>query len=68
MRGGGPPFCKLGVQLVIDGIEGSLLQGLLETESTVWKERHKTNISILKQLVVISNTDNRYYLNGDRTC
>ncbi|HHY40275.1 MAG TPA: flagellar motor protein [Syntrophaceticus sp.] len=42
------PFLKLGVQLVIDGIEGSLLQGLLETEIHCMEERHKTNISIFE--------------------
>jgi chemotaxis protein MotA len=42
------PFLKLGIQLVIDGIEGSLLQGLLETEIHCMEERHKNGIGILE--------------------
>lgn len=42
------PFLKLGVQLVIDGVEGTLLQGLLETEIFCTEERHKNGIAIFE--------------------
>lgn len=40
------PFIKLGLQLVIDGIEGTLLRDLLETEVYCMEERHKNGYAI----------------------
>jgi chemotaxis protein MotA len=42
------PFLKLGVQLVIDGVEGTLLQGLLETDIYCMEKRHKSGIAIFE--------------------
>ncbi len=42
------PFLRLGVQLVIDGVEGTLLQGLLETEIYCTEERHRSGIAIFE--------------------
>lgn len=42
------PFLRLGIQLVIDGVEGTLLQDLLETEIYCMEERHKNGIAIFE--------------------
>lgn len=42
------PFLKLGVQLVIDGVEGTLLRDLLETEIYCMGERHRNGIAIFE--------------------
>lgn len=42
------PFLRLGVQLVIDGVEGTLLQELLETDIYCMQERHKSGIAIFE--------------------
>ncbi|HHW40695.1 MAG TPA: flagellar motor protein [Syntrophomonadaceae bacterium] len=42
------PFLRLGLQLVIDGVEGTLLQDLLETEIYCMEERHKNGISLFE--------------------
>lgn len=41
-------FIRLGIQMVIDGIEGTLLRDLLETEIYCMEERHKNGISIFE--------------------
>lgn len=42
------PFLKMGVQLVIDGVEGTLLRDLLETEIYCMGERHRNGIAIFE--------------------
>jgi chemotaxis protein MotA len=42
------PFLKTGVQLAIDGVEGTLLRDILETEIYCMGERHRNGISIFE--------------------
>lgn len=42
------PFIKLGLQLVIDGTEATLLRDLLETEIYCMEERHQNGIAIFE--------------------
>ncbi|MDH7578067.1 MAG: flagellar motor protein [Bacillota bacterium] len=42
------PFLKLGLQLVIDGTEGTLLRDLLEMEVYCMEERHQNGIAIFE--------------------
>ncbi len=42
------PFLRFGIQLVIDGVEGTLLRDLLETEIYCMDERHNNGIAIFE--------------------
>lgn len=40
------PFIKKGVRMVIDGIEGEIIEEILETEISAMEKRHETNAGI----------------------
>lgn len=44
----GDPFLRQGLQLVIDGVEATLLRDLLETEIYCMEERHRQGISLFE--------------------
>ncbi|MEW5924233.1 MAG: flagellar motor protein [Candidatus Zixiibacteriota bacterium] len=52
----GNPFFKKAVQLLIDGTEGSVLKGILETEIAYIEDRHKKGILFFQKMGGFSPT------------